>query len=149
MKAVDIQKVRTAILSLQNSGAKESAQAVWDLLDNYISQRPQPITFRRGETGEGLKSWLTTLQASAEASRGASAASAFPKCRVTHWDSETPLCSRPAYGHMTNEDGISVSVCLTHGHYFDGRNGGEFVQTFFGDENSAADVAEHAARYAD
>lgn len=132
MKAVDVQKVRTAILYLQSAGAKESAQAVWDLLDDYVSQRPNPLV---------MKSYTTA--------RGASAAANAPMCEVDRWNFSTPDCYRMGIGTMVNTGSdLSVLMCRQHAAEFE-RDGAQFTQTFFGDENSAADVAEHAARYAD
>jgi len=134
MKDIDVQKIRTAILTLQNSGAKESAQAVWDLLDNYVAQKPKPLVMRQAVA----KSWMSA--------RGASAAANAPMCEAERWNYSTPDCYKMGIGHMVNQDtGLSVLMCQEHSMEFS-REGADWVQTFFGDENSVDDITEYEKR---
>jgi hypothetical protein len=142
MKEIDIEKVRSAILSLQSNGKHELATVVWDLLDNYVSTPPQPIVFPATPPA-------ITFPPGA---RGASAWSGLPKCQVSRFNAAEQHCPRHAVGvlnaHANNK---SWKVCAEHGEKYDGDREGspyavDWVQTFFGDENSAADVAAYAAQ---
>ena len=134
MKEIDVEKVRSAILSLQANGKHEFASIVWDLLDNYVSQKPQPIEFLRQSVEDRAER------------RGASAFAGLPKCQVTRYMGGVPRCTDPAVGHLNTQKGNSYLMCAAHGKAMDLTDGADWVQTFFGDENTAADVAEYQAR---
>ena len=150
MKEIKVENVRSAIFYLQSAGAKESAQVVWDLLDQYLTQRPKPIVLRQdgpmipGKTFDGLRAVFdTTSLRSKTPHRGASS---LPFCRAHEYDSvNVGDCNEYAVGVLnTPKLGKSYLMCASHGNQYDDcGNGADWVQTFFGDENSATDVARY------
>jgi hypothetical protein len=146
MKEIDVEKVRAAILSLQSNGKTEYASVVWDLLDNYVSQKPKPIVMRQ----DGINAahdHVKAAKAIVKSLRGASAFSGLPFCRAHEYDSvNVGDCNEYAIGTLNTEK-FSYPMCRSHGEgYDDSAHGADWVQTFFGDENSAMDVAEYQSR---
>lgn len=147
-KSVDIEKVRAAILSLQSNMKAEYAQEVWNLLDWYVSQPAQPIVFPATPPA-------ITFPPGVRSARGASAWDHLPKCQISRFNAAEQHCPRHAVGALNaHANNKSWKVCAEHGEKYDGDNPDspyavDWVQTFFGDENSAADVAELAAKMAD
>lgn len=118
MKEIDTKKIREAIHFLRSQGRYEGADCVWDLLDHFVAQETEP-----------LMNMKTPWRRAEPVIVGGS-----PKCRVTAWDSNVMTCFQKVEGTLTNED-ISVPVCKVHGERFHGKDGGEFIQTLFGDED--------------
>lgn len=165
-KDVDIDKVRAAILSLQSNMKAEYAQEVWNLLDWYVSQPAQPIVFHptttaledalAGGFGPVSPVYVDKVLAKARterASRGASAWDHLPKCQVSRYNPAESHCPNAATGALnahTNDK--SWKVCATHGELYGSANSEhavDWIQLFFGDENSTADVAEFSQRLKD
>jgi hypothetical protein len=151
MKEIDVEKVRSAILSLQANGKHEFASIVWDLLDNYVSQKPRPIVMRQ----DGVQAAHDHVKAAKEIVRSLRGASAFanaPLCQISRFNAAEQHCESLAAGSLNaHANNQSWMVCAKHGEmYDDDREDSpyavDWVQTFFGDENSAADVAEYQAR---
>lgn len=158
MEKIDTKKVRTAIAGLQSAGQQESAQIVWDLLDAYLQMcvqaAPRPIvnsaadecTDPREENGcpwedhEHVKAAKEIVKSL----RGASAQDGLPKCAVAECVGGD-ACTAPAIGHLVQvKTGRSYPMCDTHGGNLNSPGYADWVQTFFGDEDSAEDVATHA-----
>lgn len=141
MKEISIEKVRAAILNLQSNGKTEYAQVVWDLLDNYVSQPARPIVMR--QDGPQFTKPI--------AKRGASAWSGtLTGCAVSAFHTAAQPCEHPAWGYLAMVDGSnSYPMCCEHGEMFNRPGYADWVQTFFGDENSAADVAAHSEAMTD
>lgn len=148
MKEIDVEKVRAAILSLQANGKHEFASVVWDLLDNYVSQKPRPIVMRQ----DGVQLAHDHVKAAKEivrSLRGASALASAPLCQISRYNPSEAHCENPAIGSLNAHDNSSSWLaCGKHGELYGSscEDRVDWVQTFFGDENTAADVAEHQAR---
>ena len=138
MKSVDASKVRSAILYLEGSGSKEFAQVVWDLLDAYhrvsVATPPRPAVLRQdGPQVERAPKFP-----------------GYPTCKARNWNSRLGTCASPVAGYVVAVSGVhmqsSVPVCKFHGERISSEDAVDWVQTFFGDEDTAADVEEYQAR---
>lgn len=92
MKDIDISKAREAILLLQSGGKPHYAQVMWDLLDHYISQKPQPS---EAQAGNGLEEPVPTP---------------VPPCELS--GGHASACARKASGRVG-----SVHLCYPHGQH--------------------------------
>lgn len=143
MKEIDVEKVRSAILSLQANGKHEFASIVWDLLDNYVSQKLRP-TVRRQDGVQTAHDHVKAAKEIVRSLRGASSSSAFanaPLCQISRYNPSEAHCENTAIGSLNAHDNSSSWLaCGKHGELYGSscEDRVDWVQTFFGDENSAA-----------
>jgi hypothetical protein len=110
MKEIDITKIREAIHFLRSQGRHEGAACVWDLLDEYVSRRPEPLVFPAG--GED-----------------------FPKCQNAKYMADpTHACTAPVAGDLITKVNNSYPLCIQHGKEHESPGFMDYVQTYFGEE---------------
>lgn len=161
---VPIFKIRRAIGFLQRSGENDYASAVWDLLDNYIAVNPEVLNVKYatetkinldrpsvstspsdsfGNFGDPIQD--VTAVGTPEPGWGAHAKDR-PKaptsgCAASSFHPGMADCPNLASGYLVRVNtksklNDSYPMCRNHGEMFEREKYVEWVQTFFGDEET-------------